>query len=349
MTSVLLVSEREVRSLISMAEGISLMDGVLRSMARGDATMPQRQIMAVPNRNAHLYLMPAELGSISRMGAKVISVTPANRAMALKSHPGGVLLFETTYGQLVAILDATAITAMRTAAVSAVATRALAREDATTLAILGSGVQAEEHLDAMLLCRQISRVKVWTRTAKNADAFASKQSRRHELNIEVMPTAHEAAQNADIICTTTAAKDPVLFGEWLAPGTHINAVGASLPTNRELSSSAIARGSVFVDQRQAALAEAGDFLLARQEGVVEDRDIEGEIGEVLLSRVSGRRDNAQITIFKSVGLGVEDVALANCLFERARKVGVGTKIALAGEAETAALPIDQIMKGRSCN
>jgi ornithine cyclodeaminase len=220
-----------------------------RTLARGDAVNPLRLAMWLPDRRGLLGLMPSYLGDIDRMGVKVVSVMPGNLGTEYDQHQGVVLLFETGNGRLLAIVDASEVTAIRTAAVSAVATRLLAREDAGDLAILGSGMQARNHLESMRLVRRIRRVRVWSRNADNANRFAARASAQNGLTVEVMPTVREAVNGADIICTTTSARDPILMGDWLAPGVHINAVGSSVAFARELDTAAVVGARLFVDRR----------------------------------------------------------------------------------------------------
>jgi ornithine cyclodeaminase/alanine dehydrogenase-like protein (mu-crystallin family) len=203
------------------------------------------------------------------------------------------------------------------------------------LALLGSGVQAATHLEAMRHARPIERVRVWSRTPSRLNAFAQRASERHGLPVEACASAREAVEGADIVCTTTASREPVLLGEWLAAGTHINAVGASLPTARELDSSAMARARLIVDRRESALNEAGDFLLARREGAIGDDHIRGELGELLLGRVIGRTSKEEITLFKSLGLAIEDVAAAQHIYRRAKETGLGTWVELGGMRDLA--------------
>jgi len=279
--------------------------------------------------------MPAYLRVTKAVGAKVIPVFPDSHGTALDCHQAAVVLFEAERGSLVAIMDASSITAIRTAAVSGLATPLLAREEARELAILGTGVQATTHLDAMCAVRRIARARVWSRNADAVHAFAERESRRVGVPVEPAPSARGAVEGAEIVCTVTSSREPVLAGEWLAPGAHVNAVGASLPFARELDTAAVAKGRLYVDRRESALNEAGDFLIPKREGVIDDAHIIGELGELLLGRVAGRRSATEVTIFKSLGLAVEDVAAAAFVYGRALDEGRGTRVELGGErAET---------------
>ena len=269
--------------------------------------------------------MPAYLGAPAAVGAKVITVFPGNHGTAFDSHQGAVLVFDTVHGSLQALLDASAITAIRTAAVSAVATRLLAREDADDLAILGSGVQARMHLEAIPLVRPIKRVRVWSRNGDHARDVARFASKHLGRRIEIAESAEHAVRGASIVCMTTSARQPVLHGDWLSPGTHVNAVGASTPDAREIDTQTVTRSRLYVDRRESALKEPGDILVPLSEGAITASHIVGELGELLLGTAVGRRDATEITLFKSLGLAIEDLAAAHHVVERARALGVGQR------------------------
>lgn len=331
--SVRMVTGPEVRELLTMDACVEAMAGALKTFARGDAVLPLRSMLWLPDRRGLLGLMPAYLGSPALLGLKVVSVMPGNHGTEYESHQGTVMLFEVEHGSPVAIMDASTITEIRTAAVSGVATRALAREDAGDLAILGSGVRARSHLEAMKAVRTLRRVRVWSRDPAKASAFAERQSKRHGLSVEVSPSAREAVSGADLICTTTAAKSPVLEGAWLAPGVHINAVGACFKDWRELDTAAVVDARLFVDCRESALNEAGDFLIPRHEGAIGDDHIVGELGDVLLGRVPGRGGPGERTLFKSLGIAVEDLAAAHLVWRQAEALGRGTEIEFGGRRD----------------
>lgn len=331
---VLIVNQTEVRKLLPMKECMDVMAETLAAVERGEAILPLRPVLRLPENVGALGMMPSYLRNIDAIGLKVITVFHGNHGTRYDSHQGAVLLFETSHGQLLSIMDASSITAIRTAAVSAVATRLLAREDATSLAILGSGVQAKTHLAAMMESRPLESVRVWSRNPEHAKHFAERERKRYkEVSISSASTVEEAVRGADIICTTTGAREPILMGEWIAPGAHINAVGSSVAFNRELDASAVRKSRLFVDRRESTLNEGGDFLLARKEGAVDDTHILGEIGELLLGKVEGRRSPDEITLFKSLGLAVEDLASANHIYRKAIDTGAGVSVELGGERD----------------
>src|SRR5258706_5437630 len=326
----LIISQQEVVELLPMDECMAVMADALTSLARGDALLPLRTMLHLPRNLGILATMPGYLGDPEALGIKVITVFPGNHDTDFDSHQGVVLLFETQHGSPVAMMDASAVTAIRTAAVSGVATGLLARTGAKDLCILGSGVQARTHLAAMLFARRIDRVRVWSRNAENARIFARDAHERHGIVVEVHGDARNAVEGSDIVCTVTASREPVLFSEWLKPGAHVNAVGASLRTARELDSATMARAKLFVDRRESALNEAGDFLIPRGEGLFGDDHIRAEIGEVLAGTHGGRASETEITVFKSLGLAVEDVAAAQHVHYRALERGLGTTVLLGG-------------------
>lgn len=331
---VLIVNQAEVARLLPMGECIEVMAAALATLAGGNAVLPLRQMMRLPDGKGVLALMPAYLAQPPAMGVKVISVFPGNLGTEYDSHQGAVLLFDVEYGRLLAMMDATEITAIRTAAVSGVATRLLARAEADDLAIIGSGVQARTHLEAMLLVRPIRRVRVWSRDPEHARRFAEAASARYGITVEPAPTARDAVAAADLICVATSSPDPVLHGEWIAEGAHINAVGASQPSARELDTAAVVRSRLFVDRIESALNEAGDFLIPKREGAITDDHIRGEIGDLLLGRVAGRTSPNEVTLFKSLGLAVEDLAAAHHIYVRAQETGAGTWVEFGGTRHT---------------
>lgn len=328
----LVINQAEVRRLLPMDECIEVMQEALLTLAAGDGVQPLRMASWLPDRRGLIGVMPAYLGGkVSAPGVKIVTVFPGNHGGPLDAHQGAVLLFDGENGSLRAVMDGTEVTSVRTAAVSGVATRALAREDARQLAILGSGVQAWTHLAAMQTVRPIERVRVWSRTRANAEGFAARASKRFGLPVEAVSFGREAVAGADIICVATSASEPVLDGAWLPDGVHINAVGACTPKVRELDTSTVVLSRLFVDRRESTLAEAGDFLIAREEGAVGDEHILAELGEVLAGRHPGRGSDEERTLFKSVGIGVEDVAAAHHIYDKARAQGLGTTLEFGGE------------------
>lgn len=330
-----LFSDSDVRALLPMPECIDVMADALQHVADGSSMLPLRTVMRFPDSTNAFASMPAVHGSgeTASIGAKVITVFPGNEHTPFDSHIGVVLLFDAANGTLLAIADASSITAIRTAAVSGLATRLLANPDASDLAILGAGVLAIPHLEAMCAVRPIRRVRVWSRSGTRAEEFAARVRAAsvgavRDVEIEVCATAERAVREAHVVCTITGARTPVLEGAWLAPGAHVNAVGASMPAARELDTQAVVRSRLFVDRRESTLSEAGDFLVPKREGAIGDDHIVAELGEILLGRHPGRESAGEITLFKSLGLAVEDVAALRHIYDRAG--GAGREIELGG-------------------
>ncbi|OIK25173.1 ornithine cyclodeaminase family protein [Streptomyces malaysiense] len=320
----LILDGEAVRASYPMAEAVSVMAEALRSFSSGKVTQPLRSILAPPSEEGVFAMMPCHAEGLG-YGFKAIMHNPGNEARGLSTHIGMVTVFDPETGELSAVLDGGAVTAIRTAAVSAVATRELARADAGDLAILGSGTQARTHLEALRLVRDVHRVRVWSRTAERAREFrdwAAAQS----VDVEVSATPEEAVRGADLVCTTTASRVPLIPAGLLSPGAHVNAVGASVRGARELAPAAVAGCAVYVDSRESALNESSDIRDPIDEGLMTEKDIRGEIGEVLLGTAEGRTERKEITLFKSLGLAVEDVASGFTIAARARKGGLGVAV-----------------------
>ena len=326
----LLIGQDDVPRLLPMAECIEAMAGALSALARGEAALPLRQVVRLPS-GGFLGSMPAAVGPLGVFGVKALSVFHANEGTAFDSHQGAVLLFEAAHGRLLAVVDATSVTAIRTAAVSALATRLLAREDAGVLAILGTGVQARTHLEAIRLVRPIRRVQVFSRDAERVRAFAARESRAHGIEVLPAASAEEAVRRADVVCTVTSSCEPVLHGAWLAAGAHVNVVGAATPECREVDTAAVVRSRVYVDRRESALHEAGDLLIPMREGAITQAHVRAELGELLTGRAAGRESAEDVTLFKSLGLAIEDVAAAHVVHANAERLGLGTRIDLGGK------------------
>jgi len=319
----LFINKEKITSQLPMSECIEVMDKMFRSLASGECIQPLRSIMQLPNHKGLLGIMPGHASTLNMMGIKTISVFHGNREAGLPSHQGVVILFDAQNGKPLMIFDATAITAIRTAAASAVATRVLARENAELLAIIGSGEQAKQHIEAMLLVRKIKQVNIWSRNENNAQELGEIVSEQYKVPVHVKKTAQQAVENADIICTVTSSKEPVVKGDWISTGTHINAVGSSTAASRELDTAAVLKSKLFTDCYESLFNEAGDFLIPKKEGAVDDSFVKAELGEVLLGTKKGRENEEEITLFKSLGIASEDIFAAHHIYEKLRKGEVG--------------------------
>jgi len=286
----MLLNEEDVRAVLRMEELIPAMKEALRDLSAGKVDQPLRVVLPIPEHHGFFGVMPAYGGPL---GAKLVTFFPNNKG--IHTHHAMILLFRPETGEPLVTMDGRLITEMRTAAVSAVATDALARRDASALAILGSGVQARSHLEALRIVRKFRDIRVWS--PRNANEFA------RQFKITSTTSAEEAVRNADVIVVATAATTPVLMGKWLSAGAHINAVGATRPNWRELDDDLLRRARIYVESREAAMKESGDVMAAGQ--------IVAEIGEVIAGSKNGRGSDEEITLFKSVGVAVEDIVAAN--------------------------------------
>jgi ornithine cyclodeaminase/alanine dehydrogenase-like protein (mu-crystallin family) len=318
----------EVRQLLPMAECVDLMHRTMIAVSEGRVVLPLRSIMKMPGDRGMMGIMPGYLAEPECFGVKLVSLIPRNKPPEYSSHLGLVLLFEAEHGQPVALLDAAEITAIRTAAASGLATRLLARPEAGDLCLLGAGEQARSHLDAMLGVRSIRRVRVWARDRAKARAFAAAEGAKHGIAIETEATVREAVAGADIICTTTKARDPILLGDWVAAGVHLNVVGSSIAAAAEIDTPAVEKSRFFVDRRESTVNEGGEYLRALKDGAITPEHILGEIGEVANGTRIGRRSALDVTLYKSLGIAPQDLASAHYVLEKARAAGVGQVIDL---------------------
>jgi ornithine cyclodeaminase len=317
-----ILSGADIKALLPMGACIELMRTTMIAVSEGRVRVPPRSVLPVSS-GGMLGNMPGYLAEPECFGVKLLSLFPGNPAAGLSSHLGLVLLFEPQHGLPVAMLEAAELTAIRTAAVSGLATQLLARDDAGDLAILGAGEQARSHLEAMLAVRPLRRVQVWSRTRARAEAFAAEASGLHALKIEVAASAEVAVAGAELICTVTGSPEPILRGDWIAPGAHLNVVGASRIAAAEIDTAAVARSRFFVDFRQSAELEAGELRRALDAGAISPAHVLGEIGEVAKGTVAGRRSENDITLFRSLGIAPEDLAAAHYVLQRAEAAGAG--------------------------
>ncbi len=322
--NVLLLSHDEVAALLPMGECIALMQETLVSLAEGLFHQPLRTIVRPPDAAGVMGLMPSySSGARQAFGLKAICVFPGNAARGKDSHQGAVLLFSAESGELLAVVNASAVTAVRTAAVSGVATRALAREDAGDLAIIGAGVQARAHIEALSHVRRIRRCRVASRSVESASRLAGELSGKYAFPVEPVETIEAALRGADLIVTATNSAEACVRREWVSEGAHLNAVGACTPNTRELDAGLVAASSLFVDRVESAVNEAGDYLLAVRDGAIGPSHIRAELGEVLKGTQPGRTSQDEITLFKSLGLAVEDLAAAEYLYSKCKETGAG--------------------------
>jgi ornithine cyclodeaminase/alanine dehydrogenase-like protein (mu-crystallin family) len=323
----LVLGASEVRDLLPDGECADVMRGALTALASGEAHQPLRTVIRPPRGDGLMALMPSFLaGEDPAYGLKAICIFPGNPALGKDAHQGGVLVSSARTGELLALVNGSALTEIRTAAVSAVATSLLARPDAAHLAIVGTGVQARAHALAIAASRPLDQIRLAGRRPGRAARLAGELRDQLEVSVMASEDVREAVDGASIVVTATSSATPVLCRDWLAAGTHINAVGACLPAAREIDTATMADAALFVDSRESAHGESGDFLLAMAEGAIDARHIRAEIGDVLTGTAQGRRDTREITLFESLGLAVEDLAAAAYVYRKACELGAGSRV-----------------------
>jgi ornithine cyclodeaminase/alanine dehydrogenase-like protein (mu-crystallin family) len=324
----IVLSADDVEALLPLGEAISVMEDALTSLSRGQSVMPLRAgFWPAEAGNRGLTWMPAFRVSPSpAFGAKLLCLVPDNPTRGMDSHQGAVLVFNGTNGEVSAVLSASAITAIRTAAVSALATRALSRTDASQLTIIGAGVQGKWHALAIPVVREIERIRLVSRDGRTAAHLASELRKQLSCRIEVVESVQDALRGATVVVTATNSSTPVLDGTWLEPGCHVNAVGASSTSRQEIDTATVARARVFTDRLESLRAEAADYVAAIDQNLISLDGVPVELGEVLLGRAKGRQSQTEITLFRSLGLAVEDLFAALFVVERAKTSGRGTSV-----------------------
>jgi ornithine cyclodeaminase len=323
-----LLNEQQVHSLLPMQDLIAAMESALAKFSAKDVLQPVRSVLVVGPTKAYFGLMPAYIPSPASMGAKIVTVFGENHKKNLPSHLATILLLDPDTGMLQAIMDGRYITEARTAAVSAVSTRFLAKADASTLAIIGSGVQARSHLEAYQHVRQLKEVRIWSPSAHSRQRFVDDMSPSVNFPIRALDTAEQAVRGADLIVLVTSSPTPVIDDAWVGDGAHVVCVGACRPNQQEMPPLLVKRSRLYVDSRAAAVVESGDVVMNIAAGLFDQSHIRGEIGELVLGRVDGRQTPRDITVFKSLGMAVEDVVAADLVFRRAAESGAGTELTL---------------------
>jgi alanine dehydrogenase len=322
----LVLSEKEVQSLAAVKELIPVLERAHIQYSTGKAVMPVRLVVPLPQIEGRITSMPGYLNEDKALGMKVVTFFPNNLKQNLPQILATVMLFSADTGKMIAAMDGNYITAIRTACVSAMATKALANPESRVLGVLGAGVQARAHIRALTQIREISEIKVY-------DVFEASARQLHEslqkeigVKITVAPSAREAVLNADLLVTVTTAKEPIVKADWLKPGMHINAVGSHRPDLREIDGATLAGAKIIVDSREAIMAECGDILLAIQEKAITANSVHAELGEVLAGKKPGRTSSDEITLYKAVGIAIQDVATAHLVYRKALERNVGTNI-----------------------
>lgn len=323
-----LLTEQHVASLLSMHDLIAMMETALMRFSAGEVLQPVRSVLTVGPQKAYFGLMPAYVATPPQLGAKLVTVFGGNLTKGLPSHLATILLLDPDTGALIALMDGRFITEARTAAVSAVSARHLARPEASRLAVIGSGVQARSHVEALALVRPLKDVRVWSPQAASRDRFVAEMSSHVAAPLRAMGSAEAAVEGADIVVLVTSSPTPVVEDAWVAPGTHVISVGACRPDQREMAPALVARSRLVVDSRAGALVEAGDVVQGIREGRFNESHVAAELGQVVAGSAPGRQHPDQVTVFKSLGMAVEDVAAADLVYRRALERGAGTELTI---------------------
>ncbi|WP_353189468.1 ornithine cyclodeaminase family protein [Pandoraea pnomenusa] len=333
--AVLLLDAAQIAALMPVADAIPVMSDMFAALAREQIHLPLRQIVRPPEAlgaKGLLGMMPAFVGATAGgmpvYGAKVGTFFPGNSQLGKDPHQGCVLLMSGETGELLAVMNAAEITGIRTAGVTGLATRLLARHDATRLALIGAGHQAHWHLAALAAARPLQHVRVASRSLASAQAFVDLEQPNYGFRLEAAESVEAAVRDADIVVTVTNTTEPVLQAGWIAPGTHVNLIGSSTPRHREADTALMARAELFVDRRESTVNESGDYLAAAAEGRIGPEDLLAELGELVIGRHPGRTNAETVTLFKSLGMGAQDVALAAALYQRAMAAGAGSQVAI---------------------
>jgi alanine dehydrogenase len=322
----LVLSEKQVESLIDIDELIAALEQAHIQYSTGKAVMPVRLVVPLPQIQGRITSMPGYLNEDKALGMKVVTYFQDNPKQNLPAILATIMLFSSESGKMIAAMDGGYITAIRTACASALATRILANPNTPVLGILGAGVQARAHIQALTRVRQLSQIKLYSPSGKSALNIKTEMEKPCGIPIEVVDSAQAAVRGSDLLVTVTTAKEPIVQVQWLKPGVHINAVGSHRPDLREIDGATLKRARVVVDSREAIMAECGDILLALKEQSIGADDIHGEIGEVLAGTKAGRTSSSEVTLYKSVGIAIQDVATAQMVYLKALAQNVGTKV-----------------------
>jgi alanine dehydrogenase len=322
----LVLSEKQVQSLIEIDELIAALSQAHIQYSTGKAVMPVRLVVPLPDIQGRITSMPGYLNEDQALGMKVVTYFQNNPQRNLPAILATIMLFSAETGKMIAVMDGAYITAIRTACASALATKALANSETPILGILGAGVQARAHIQALTRVRKISQIKIYSPSATSAASLKREMENEVDVAIEVAESVEAVVRGSDLLVTVTTAKEPIIKLEWLKPGVHINAVGSHRPDSREIDGTTLAQAKVVVDSREAIMAECGDILLALKEKSVGDNVIHGEIGEVLAGAKPGRRSADEITLYKSVGIAIQDVAAAHLVYRKALERNVGSHV-----------------------
>lgn len=324
--SLTIINAELVRKLLPMNECMEIMAPAMMAASSGAIAVPPRRFVPLMDNSGFLGLMPGSSLELQAYGAKVISLHPDNPGKGLPTIQGFVVLFDHASGAPVALVEGAEITAIRTAAASGLATRLLARDEARSCGIFGAGVQAAVHIDAMCAARPVQEILVWSRNLEKTREFAEQQAQRTGLDVQATDDPARAG-GCDLVCTVTGSPVPVLQGEWVKAGAHINLVGSHTLATREADTALVAKAEVYVDLLESAKNEGGDIMIPVQEGAVDEDHIIGEIGQLLRAEIRGRSDARQITLYNSLGMTAQDLYAARYVYDQAQAAGLGEHVA----------------------
>lgn len=322
----LILSERDVQSLVDVSELIEALGQAHIQYSTGKAVMPVRLVVPVADIKGRLTSMPAYLNHERALGMKVVTYFQDNPQQGLPAILAAIMLFSSATGKMIAVMDGSYVTAIRTACASAMATRALANSETPVMGIVGAGVQARAHIHALTQVRKFAAIKVYSPSGTSAEGVKKDLEPKVGVKIKSVKSAEEAVRDSDLVVTVSTAQTPIVKSDWLKPGAHVNAVGSHRPDLREIDGVTLARAKVVVDSRAAIMAECGDILLAIKENSFAEKDIHAEIGEILAGLKPGRSGRTELTLYKSVGIAIQDVATAHLVYRKALKQGVGTRV-----------------------
>ena len=319
----LVLSEQQVQDLIDIDELIDALAQAHIQYSTGKAVMPVRLVAPLPQIRGRITSMPGFLTDDKALGMKVVTYFQDNLRNSLPAILATIMLFSAETGKIIATMDGSYITAIRTACASALATQALANPQTPVLGILGAGVQARAHIQALTRVRKVEKIKLYSPSGTSATAVKQEMEPQVKCAVDAADSAESTVRDADLLVTATTAKEPIVKAEWLKPGVHINAVGSHRPDFREIDGATLARAKIVVDSREAVMAECGDILLALNEKTIAEDALHAEIGEVLAGTRPGRNNTGEMTLYKSVGIAIQDVAAAHLVYRKALERGIG--------------------------
>ena len=321
-----IITESQVEKYLTIPECINAMKHVMISVSKGETHLPIRQFMPINNTQGKMAIMPGTIPDPFCFGIKLVCKYIREKEIPYGSHVGMVVLFDSEKGIPLAMIEGASLTSIRTASVSALATDLMSKRKIKSMTIMGCGEQAKRHIYAMLTVRKTNNIYIWGRNFTKAKIFAKKMESKVNINITAIENAEEAVKKSDLICTTTSSSEPILEGKWLQPGTHVNLIGAAIPTSAEVDELVVKNSRFVIDYRPAAMAAAGEFLRAIKKNIITKDHIAAEIGEIANGSVAGRLDDEEITVYKSLGVTAQDLGAAYLLYIKSMEENFGVSV-----------------------